>query len=249
MFLVSEQQFYGVFFCFVCTVLSTSISDICGHKTMNNSINHNCTPCKNGLSIPSGFIVIHPRWITSDLAKLLKLKLKITFMDEIGAFDFLPSSNCCIIYITESDIISSLNNCKKKIAKLNNSLDFSEKYVLVDHTSITKEHFFAIQKFVVLECNMCIFPMESSSQVVELLEQSVRNIKPNNHNFAAARHNFACTDSGILATIQTLPEIGNSKAKLLLETFGSVEAIVYATEYDLAKVVGKSAAHNLHSLF
>ena len=214
---------------------------------MNDSVHIYQTPCKNGLSVPCGYIVVHPRWKNTDLIKSLKLKVNVSCMDEIGTYDFLPTSSCCVVYITENDIVSYVNKYTNKIAKLSNSTEFMEKFVIVDNTPITKEQFTAIQSFVVLDCNMSIFPIESSLQAVEFLVQMVKNgTKSNNQNsFISKRHISACADSAILTTILKFPEVGNTKAKLLLKTFGSIEAIVQAKEQDLAKLIGKSAAQNL----
>ena len=208
-----------------------------------------CTPRKQGLVVPCGFIVAHPRWTSSNLVKILKAQVNVTFMDEIGVYDFLPSSNCCMLYITENDIISSVSNYKRRIAKLSNTMDFCNKFVLVDKTEVTKENFLSIQELVVLDCNMSIFPVENVSQAVDFLFYfaKVAPISDNKAVSSKIKRSFSCTDSAILNSVQKLPQIGNTKSKLLLEEFKSVEAIINASASNLSKCIGKAAADQLKS--
>ena len=213
---------------------------------MNATLN---TPKKQGLVVPFGYVMSHLRWNGSELVANLKVKVNVAFANDIGVFDFLPSPSCCVVYITESDLIGNAINCKRRIAKLRNALGFSEKYVIVDKNDITNDYFESLQEFVVLECNMSIYPTNNINQVVNFLDQIVKTAcKQNSQNsFISTKQRLSCTDIAILSAVQKFPQVGSMKAKLLLEKFGSIEGIINASIKDLSKIVGDNAALKIHS--
>ena len=56
-------------------------------------------------------------------------------------------------------------------------------------------------------------------------------------------------DASQIVALQAIPGVGENKARVLAENFGSLERIAVASESDLALVVGSSAARELHSFF
>lgn len=212
---------------------------------VNTSI---CTPKKHGLVVPYGCIISHPRWNGSELISKLRSSVNITFVNEVGAFDFMPSDVCCVVYITESDLIGNSCNCKKRIEKLENAAGFSEKYVLIDKSDITREYFDLWQDIIVFECDIHVFPVTSISQTVVFFNQIVKTAsKQTSSNFLLSTEpRFSCTDVAILSVVQKFPQIGYSKAKLLLEEFGSIQRIAAASVKDLSKIVSSGAGEKLH---
>lgn len=216
-------------------------------KMQRSILQTQCTPVRRGLSVPPGTLLVHPRWKDANLLTHLKGKVTLSLMGEIGVADFHPSSHSCVIYVTEKDIVSS-TVYRRRIAKLCNAQGFHERCVIVDKTDVTCSQFMDIQKFVVLDCNMNIIAVDGSKEAASYLSQMVLFAMktPSRNPFLNKTANVAYTDAAILAVVVKFPKIGETKAKLLLEKFNSINGIVNASLGDLASLIGNSAAKQLH---
>jgi len=206
-----------------------------------------CTPVRRGLFVPAGNLLVHPRWRDSELVAQVKEKVNIIFIGEIGVADFHTTSQSCLIYITEKDILSA-TNYKQRVAKLRNASGFQEKHVLVDKTELTKQFFAKLQDFVVLDCNMNLFPTQDFNDAAKILSTMVLNNLKSVSNELMNQTCFSprCTNTDLLTIVQNFPKIGDAKAKYLLEHFGSLSKLAEATIEQLTSVIGLSAAKQLH---
>ncbi|XP_076811310.1 Fanconi anemia core complex-associated protein 24-like [Clavelina lepadiformis] len=209
-----------------------------------------CTPIRRGLVVPPGNLVAHPKWKGSDLMQSVtgNSNTQVVFVGDIGVSDFHPSCYSSVIYITENDIISN-TDYKRRIAKLRNAFGFTEKHVLVDKTTLTEDKYISIQEIVVFDCDMNIFPVEGTQQAAEYLTQMVVQAMktPGRNIYTFKCHELPCKDTDILAVVESFPRIGKTKAKMLLETFGSIEGIADASISALSKLIGRSGAQTLHA--
>lgn len=70
----------------------------------------------------------------------------------------------------------------------------------------------------------------------------VQRVRDEAHRFALAHHRKVRRRVGIASILDTIPGIGPSKRKALLQTFGSIEAVRAASEDELAQVKGITPA-------
>ena len=204
------------------------------------------TPDSKGFTVPPSCIIAHPRWQNSELATYLKKRVKVIFMGDIGVSDFHPCTKCTAIFISESDLVYSNFLYKTRVSKLQNAHGFSEKLVLVEYNAKTQHMFMDIQNYVVLKAGLCIFPVESFSQASEILVNYVTSAThtPMKHSASLQMH-----DEDVLAIVREIKGIGDVKAKLLLNKFKTIQAIVNAEYVDLVSVLGESSAKSVkHSL-
>lgn len=211
---------------------------------------YNCRMLKTpvqGLSLPPGHVMVNPRWTGTELLRFLKTKLTVLFIESSDCIvDFYPSDQAAVVYLTEGDIISSLNDAKRRIAKLRKMRGVAHR-VLYEKTVMTQQYFLELQKMIVVDCRMDIFPVTSPNEAGEyILKMLQQDQTPSKNPFRIKPHNRKPpSDPAILQVVMLFPKIGESRAKLLLDKFKSIRGIMDASVQELSIVIGLAAAKSL----
>lgn len=199
-----------------------------------------------GLSLPPGHVMVNPRWTGTELLKILKTKLTVLFIEASDCIvDFYPSDQAAVVYLTESDILS-LSDAKRRIAKLRKARGVAHR-VFYEKTSMTQQYFLELQKMIVVDCRMDIFPVANHNEAGEYILKMVQQDQtPSKNPFRVKPHNRkTLSDPAILQTVMLFPKIGESRAKLLLDKFKSIRGIMDASVQELSTVIGLAAAKSL----
>lgn len=207
------------------------------------------TPVQGGLCVPSGHAMVHVRWRGYDFMKYVQNKISVLYFDNNESVtDFHPSSQVVILYLTESDLCAGVARCRRRVAKLRRSSGFSGHHVFFDKTTMTEHLFNDFQKFIVIECGSTVFPLASQQEAGDILVKMVRQETRTPKNpFKSRAVALPTQDSLIISCIKSFPNVGETKAKHLLNKFQSIRAITEASVSELAAVIGLSAAKNLKS--
>ncbi len=88
-------------------------------------------------------------------------------------------------------------------------------------------------------------PIPKSSSALRLLQQ----IRDEAHRFAVTFHRSLRDKRTLQTELDLIEGIGKKRAKELLEAFGSVQGVSFATMEQLAEVVGEKTAQNIHDYF
>lgn len=199
-----------------------------------------------GLALPPGHVMVNPRWTGTQLLRFLKIKLTVLFIEVAECIvDFYPSNQTAVVYLTESDILS-LNDAKRRIAKLRKTRGVAHR-VLYEKTAMTRQYFLELQKMIVVDCRMDIFPVANQNEASEFILKMVQQDQtPSKNPFRVKPHNRKSpSDPAILQVVMLFPKIGESRAKLLLDKFKSIRGIMDASVQELGNVVGLAAAKSL----
>ena len=200
----------------------------------------------SGVSVPTGHCVVNSKWCNSDLASLLKPKVKTIFLGDIGIVDFYPSSNTSVIYLTEGELLT--DSCyKRRIVKLRNSVKVEKKYVFIEINQRTTHLMFELQKFVVINHKLNFFSVSGNEQAVSLLKQMIDlETRTNGKSLFSNTYNYSQNiDQQVLSLVEKLKGIGSVKAKLLLQEFKTIENIFNASYFEIADLAGKSVAKKI----
>ncbi|KAG8562753.1 hypothetical protein GDO81_015800 [Engystomops pustulosus] len=75
------------------------------------------TPVRAGASaVPYGHVIGSEKWRGTQLAHFLQGKVKLVFEDGLGLVDFHMSNRACVLYISESDLVSG-NAFKRRLVR------------------------------------------------------------------------------------------------------------------------------------
>jgi excinuclease ABC subunit C len=77
----------------------------------------------------------------------------------------------------------------------------------------------------------------------------IQQIRDEAHRFAVTFHRTLRTKRIIQTELDLIQGVGEKRSKELLAVFGSLQNVRNATEEELAKIVGKSVAVNIHKYF
>ena len=77
----------------------------------------------------------------------------------------------------------------------------------------------------------------------------IRAVRDEAHRFALAHHRKLRSKRLLQSDLDSIPGIGQSRRKKLLQELGSVEAIRHATLEQLSAVVGPQAAQRIQQFF
>lgn len=127
--------------------------------------------------------------------------MKIHYEDELGVADFHLPNKCCILYVSECDIVAG-NDYKRRLVRYRNVSVRSEmlcrvplcpavsdvirvcvlseqsgssfqELVLVENTRLTEQHISAVQKFVVFDLGLTLLPVSGQTEAAQLIAQAV----------------------------------------------------------------------------
>ncbi|KAK7114208.1 Fanconi anemia core complex-associated protein 24-like [Littorina saxatilis] len=203
---------------------------------------------KGELKVPVGQIVVSGRWKRTDLVSALQNAVQVQYEDSLGVVDFHPASYVGVIYVSEADIVGA-TGYKKKCAKLRMA-NKVRGVVLVERTTASAQYFADLQRVCGLEMGLMVIPVTGQEQAAGILVQMVHaEGKQDNNMFRKPAKQAINLDDAILATLQTVPKLGDIKARQLLAKFRSLHGISSASQQDLAQVLGQACARNAWQFF
>lgn len=199
--------------------------------------------------VPTGRLVIHPKWNRSELMTKVRAKVEVMMMGELGAVDFFTSTACGVVYLPESDLMMGDpgSSYKHRCSKLHQSTSITSKFVIMEATARTQHLVTDIQRQVVVRQGMKLMICDNLDEVCKLLMQMVQlSIKSSKSPFSSVISHDQPLDSHILKMVCRFKGVGPNKARALLDRFKSIHGIIAASESHLAEVVGIAAARSIH---
>ncbi|XP_053557572.1 Fanconi anemia core complex-associated protein 24 isoform X2 [Bombina bombina] len=183
------------------------------------------TPIRAGASsVPYGHVIGSDKWRGTELAQLLQGKVKLVFEDGLGLVDFHLPKRTCILYISESDLVSG-SAFKRRLVRFR-------------------------KNFVVLELGMSLLPVTNQSEAAQLIFHLVQErSKEGNSNPFILKKRSQLSEPSILQTVQKIPGVGKVKAQQLLLYFPSINQLANASVTELETAVGRGIASQVHSFF
>uniref|UniRef100_A0A8C6YAB1 FA core complex associated protein 24 n=1 Tax=Naja naja TaxID=35670 RepID=A0A8C6YAB1_NAJNA len=128
------------------------------------------TPVRAGaINVPLGHVIGHEKWKGSQIAKEMQGKVKLILEDGLGLVDFHLSNRCCILYISEADLVTG-SGFKRRLVCFRNACNL-QGIVFVEKTQISNQYFPEVQKFVILELGMTLLPVASQKEAAQLIAQ------------------------------------------------------------------------------
>ncbi|XP_053741603.1 Fanconi anemia core complex-associated protein 24 isoform X2 [Synchiropus splendidus] len=191
---------------------------------------------------PSGHIIACEKWKDSALIQGVRGGgVKIVFENEFGRADFLLPNKSCILYVSECDIIAGTTYKRKLVCS--NFLTL----VLVENTRLSEQYFNAVQKFVVFDLGLPLFPVSGQTEASQLIAQMVHS--DGRENPFRRKSSSRLLEPLVLEVVQQIPGVSQGKAVALLQHFSSIQLLCDATVAELETIVGHAAAQQVHSFF
>jgi ERCC4-type nuclease len=98
------------------------------------------------------------------------------------------------------------------------------------------------------DCN--VLPVANLQEVPALLKDlAYTTTHPQSNQFTSAKSLPTDAASKQLHLLTLIPNVGRKKGQILLEKFGHFKRISYATEDELAAVIGVTAAKSIYDFF
>ncbi|OCT84586.1 uncharacterized protein LOC496036 isoform X1 [Xenopus laevis] len=207
------------------------------------------TPVRAGAtSVPCGHAIGSEKWRGTELAKLLQGKVKVVFEDGLGLVDFHLSNRTCILYISESDLVSG-NAFRRRLVRFRKACNLNG-IVIAERTRLSDQYYPPVQNFVVLELGMALLPVTNQKEAAQLIFHLVQErSREGNCNLFIRKKSFQLPDASVLQTVQKIPGVGRVKALQLLQHFPSIQKLSNASVAQLESVLGRAIALNIHSFF
>ncbi|XP_010129404.1 PREDICTED: Fanconi anemia-associated protein of 24 kDa [Buceros rhinoceros silvestris] len=195
--------------------------------------------------VPHGHVIGNEKWRGSELAQRLQGKTRLIFEDGLGLVDFHLSNRTCILYISEADLVAG-DEFKRRLARFRNASSLGG-IVIVEKTQISDQYFLPVQKLVVLELGMVLLPVANQGEASQLITQLVREeSKDRNSNPFLPKQCSQLAEPSVFRTVQQIPGVGEAKALLLLQQFGTIHQLCNASVKELELVVGQTAAQQIY---
>ncbi|XP_014781236.1 Fanconi anemia core complex-associated protein 24 [Octopus bimaculoides] len=213
---------------------------------ISNQLNtqQNKTSVEPENKIVPNHIMVNSRWCNSELVTKIQATVRVLFFDDKPDIDFRPSNNVCVVYVSEAELVSQATAYKKKMVRLRKA-DAFKIIVVAEKTPMTTQYYANIQNFCVFELGLVLLPVSSQADAAGIITQLFyTGTQPEKNPFKRKRNSSEedQSSSSLLATLQCIPGLGVTNAKLLLVNFGSIKAIIEASFESLSNVVGKSIA-------
>ncbi|KFO86612.1 Fanconi anemia-associated protein of 24 kDa, partial [Buceros rhinoceros silvestris] len=207
--------------------------------------------------VPHGHVIGNEKWRGSELAQRLQGKTRLIFEDGLGLVDFHLSNRTCILYISEADLVAG-DEFKRRLARFRNASSLGG-IVIVEKTQISDQYFLPVQKLVVLELGMVLLPVANQGEASQLITQLVmlftlsfaflqvrEESKDRNSNPFLPKQCSQLAEPSVFRTVQQIPGVGEAKALLLLQQFGTIHQLCNASVKELELVVGQTAAQQIY---
>lgn len=206
------------------------------------------TKCPVVLNVvpPYGHVIADEKWRGSVLVQGFKGSVRAILEKELGVLDFHLPNMRCILYVSESDIVTG-NNYKRKLVRYRNANTKFQETVLVEKTRVTEQSFSAIQKFVVFELGLTMLPVASQIEASQLICQMV-NMESKENPFRR-KSVSRLLDPVVMSLVQQIPGVGKVKAMALLQHFSSIHQLCNADYHQLDLIVGQVTAQNICNFF
>ncbi|KAM6973098.1 Fanconi anemia core complex-associated protein 24 [Aplochiton taeniatus] len=195
---------------------------------------------------PYGHVIADEKWRGSVLVQNFKGSVKAIFEKELGVLDFHLHNKRCILYISESDIVTG-NSYKRKLVRYRNANSTFQETVFVEKTTVTEQNFSVIQKFVVFELGLTLLPVGGQIEAAQLISQMV-NMEGKENPFCRMSVS-RLLDPVVMSLVQQIPGVGKIKAMALLQHFSSIHQLGNAEFHQLDSVVGQATAQNIYNFF
>ncbi|XP_027755009.1 Fanconi anemia core complex-associated protein 24 [Empidonax traillii] len=206
----------------------------------------NSTVAAGSVVVPFGHVIGNEKWRGSEIAQKLQGKVRLIFEDGLGLVDFHLSNRTCILYISEADLVAG-DEYKRRVVRFRNASNL-RGLVIVEKTQISGQYFLAVQKLVILELGMVLLPVANQGEAAQLIVQLVREqSRDQSSNPFLRKQRPQLAEPALLQTTQHIPGVGKTKALLLLQHFGSIHRLCNASISELERVVGHTAAQQIHS--
>ena len=202
-------------------------------------------PSLKGAKAPPGHIILNLKHNGSPLSRHLQdAGLKLLYDDSISIIDCYPSSRCALLIAMETDLINQ-DHLAAKIKKL--SKFGQQRILLVEETDSSRQYVRELQIELALSGEAQLIIVNSLKDIALVVAGLVHT--ENHSNPYTQRPKQSVTpDESLLSFVKSLPGVGDKKALELLKRFQSFHGIATASEADLAAVVGKSSASQLHQM-
>ncbi|KAK7891072.1 hypothetical protein WMY93_023035 [Mugilogobius chulae] len=135
--------------------------------------------------------------------------VKILFESELGVADFHLPNRSCILYVSESDIISG-NSYRRRLVCYRNAGSNFHELVLVENTRLSEQYFTAVQKFVVFDLGLTLLPVNGQMEASQLIAQIVHG--EGRENPFRRKSVSRLMDPQVLSMVQLVPGVGRVKA-------------------------------------
>ncbi|XP_063868468.1 Fanconi anemia core complex-associated protein 24-like [Scylla paramamosain] len=197
-------------------------------------------------------LVVAPCWQDTQLAALLQPLIPLSYKENLGEADFLPSRNTAVIFITEADIISG-GGFRRRVVKFRQSsiISAERRIVVLQNTPLTAQHFNNLQKFISIDLGLPVIPVQSLQETAQLLVRMVASeTKIQSNPFRMRPRKMGNHDQQLLHSLTSVvPCLGMQRARALLARFGTLQALAEAPRSAMEEVVGRAAAASVHMFF
>ncbi|XP_045584743.1 Fanconi anemia core complex-associated protein 24 isoform X2 [Procambarus clarkii] len=200
-------------------------------------------------TVPAGHILVSNSWTGTQLAGYLSKYTSVLYSDGLGIVDFYPSRDAAVIFVSEADIISGINY-RRRIVRFRQANTSIRGSVIAQNTSLTRDQFCILQKFVSVELGLAILPIQTIEEAAQLLAQMVTcEAKFNSNPFRMKPKTASTPDVDLLKTMTVIPGLGDKRARQILQHFGSLQEISNTSQENLEKVVGAATASSVYKFF
>uniref|UniRef100_A0A0N7ZB36 Fanconi anemia core complex-associated protein 24 pseudonuclease domain-containing protein n=1 Tax=Scylla olivacea TaxID=85551 RepID=A0A0N7ZB36_SCYOL len=197
-------------------------------------------------------LVVAPCWQDTQLAALLQPLIPLSYKENLGEADFLPSRNTAVIFIMEADIISG-GGFRRRVVKFRQSsiISAERRIVVLQNTPLTAQHFNNLQKFISIDLGLHVIPVQSLQETAQLLVRMVASeTKIQSNPFRMRPRKMGNHDQQLLHSLTSVvPCLGTQRARALLAHFGTLQALAEAPRSAMEEVVGRAAAASVHMFF
>jgi len=204
----------------------------------------------------SSKIFVSSKWNNSQLFTKLKsqsIEVKVDKSPDFVA-DFRLPGGCFVCLITEADYIGDCKSFKLSLAKFYKSYKNFTAVVVCVRTEASITDFGPVQTFCVIELGLPLIPVNTLDQIPQLVIQLTltepARKKVNPFKFGLPKgHQVPSTDQNLIKILQTVPGLGDKKARLLLENLPSLQLIIKADQDKLKKILGPGSANAVWNFF
>jgi len=214
------------------------------------------------INFPQGHCLVHQRWKGTPLAKDLDKMMPVHLYDGMGPIDFQPAPNVAVIYLGESDLVTTRGPSKASgVEKVKERVMQAEegrggrsnlKFFCVFLKSPLSVPHLANLQVLLLPFSVSLIPISSPLHLPQLLIQLFSADKVQNP-FATAiseamSKNRGRKDKDLLLAVCKIPGMKETKARQLLAERGSLKAIGRARAADLG-CLGPNLARGVEDFF
>jgi len=168
----------------------------------------------------------------------------------------LEVAGLSVLILTEPEFAGGNSLFKRRLAKFYSVKKGVDSVVVCVRSPQTQPRdFFAVQTFAVIELGLALIPIADNLErhLPQLLLQllNVQDKKKKNPFKLGLKAKAAAKGplGEALGTLQSVPGLGENKAKALLEKFGSLQAVGEADATSLTPVVGHASANSIVRFF